>query len=445
MRAWRVDSLDAKAGYAFATWREPWSDDSPLDCDTTVFFQAPDFVAQRVASPSVALAASRSTFQLGLYESPTTEALFPELDALREFVRLAYLRASGDGAPPGGEGPLPPLPESPLGGENPELETLETPDGDVVATLQYFAQDYVRRSEQLENVAMRRERASVLSIGSRPFLQPAQSASRLTRAALRLLWTLHSRIPSNRKDEGAWLRWTLSAGTLACGFDRLQLWPLLLRHYAEQIDAIASAVFGQLLQDKDSPILKSYWATAEQLRLVLLRHLMLTGWPRDAAALAKPDVVSVLRWFGEAREEKWANRPFESLTWLPISRSVADEATAGPPEEANLQRLLLAAIASPGVLVREARLAEARAELVFFAACWLISFPQPRRQPSYPLEIDLPNWLTDAVPLAEGAAARTAGLAYDWLARNLPAWVFVSRYQRMIDDTIAVRQLAGVR
>lgn len=441
MRAWRIDSLDVKAGYAFASQREPWSKDSLLAADGTVFFQPPDFVAQRVATPSVGYAASRAMFQLGLYQDPATEVAFPALDAVRDFVRRVYLRASGDGAPPGGEGPLTPLPESPRGGEDIDLERFEGTEGDVVAALRHFARDFVARSQKLEGVAEPHERSGLLSSSRSPSAK--SNASRLVRAALRILWTLKERIPPNRKDESAWLRWTLSAGTLACGFDRLQLWPLLLRDHAGYVDNIAAAVFGPILRDKDAPILKSNWATAAQLRLILLRHVMLTGWPRDAAVLERPHLISVLRWFGEAREEKWANRPFESLVWLPIPRSIADGATAGRADDANLQRLLLAAIAAPGVIASGQRVADARAELVFFAASWLASFPQPRRQPIYPLEIDLPDGLTDGIALAEAASARTAGLASDWLARNLPSWIFAPRYEEMIDHAIRTRELAS--
>ena len=457
MRAWHIDTLDAKAGFAFTTLREPWREEDFLLAEgATVLFQPPDFVAQRIASPSVAHAAARSTFQLGLYQDPETEVPFPHLDAVRDFVRRAYLRASGDDVPPGGEGPAPPLPDQPQGPPELELGPLERSEVDAVAALESFGLAFsVASSEMKEKeVAQPFERLSVEALTT-PTADRMRGAVRLCRAGVRLLWELKRRAPRSASKED-WAAWTRSAATLARGFDRLQLWPLLARHSGPSVEVIAAELLGPLLgrwyevQFGFIHLLRQRYG----VELSLLRHLMLAGWVTDVYSKgAHLSVIKIMAWLMssaslEPAGHAAASHPFESLASIPIPPSVADKTTANSPSEPTLRHLLLAVIAAPQLLGdTNTAISEARAELLLFAACFLISCPEPRRQASYPQEITLPEKLTSAADYAELESARTVSLALDWLARNLPAWVFAKRYEAMIDEALMVRvgELAGMR
>jgi len=108
-RAWRIDTLDARGGLAFATWREALNSnpETAIDEQPCIFVGAPDFRAQPVANRAIALAAGRGMFQAGLF-AQSTEMSFPTPDALVEFVRRTYVGSgAGDGTDGGGGGAAP--------------------------------------------------------------------------------------------------------------------------------------------------------------------------------------------------------------------------------------------------------------------------------------------------------------------------------------------------
>lgn len=104
-QSWRFEALDALAGMAFASRIGP----NGRSTDELVFLRPPAFYPEPVGRSSVALGATRGSFQGGLVVGER-EATFPSLEAIREFVRRGYVRGSaGDGGPanPGGGEPPP--------------------------------------------------------------------------------------------------------------------------------------------------------------------------------------------------------------------------------------------------------------------------------------------------------------------------------------------------
>ncbi|WP_047243858.1 hypothetical protein [Chromobacterium subtsugae] len=104
-QSWRFEALDALAGMAFASRIGP----NGQSTDELVFLRPPAFYPEPVGRSSVALGATRGSFQGGLVVGEG-EATFPSLEAIREFVRRGYVRGSaGDGGPANPEGgePLP--------------------------------------------------------------------------------------------------------------------------------------------------------------------------------------------------------------------------------------------------------------------------------------------------------------------------------------------------
>jgi hypothetical protein len=269
---------------------------------------------------------------------------------------------------------------------------------------------------------------------------------------LRLLWELKRRAPLGA-EKSDWATWTRSAATLARSFDRLQLWPLLARHFGPSIRGIAEDLLAGLMFR--TPLEAREWIQPFGGELFLLRHLMLTGWvnPVQVAALRAFDVAPAAWGLlnigpSEAAGHAAACQPFESLALLPIPSSVATLTTATAPSDASLRHLLLALTAAPWLLGRmDPAGSDASAELLLFAACFLTSVPEPRRQASYPQEILLSGSLTGAADYAELESVRSIAIALHWLSRNLPAWVFAARYADMIDRAlnVSVAEPAGVR
>jgi hypothetical protein len=118
IEAWRIDSLDARAGIAFASWRFADLISGNIEPErATVFIAPPYFRPDALSNRAMGLSASRGQAQLGVFVQES-ELAFKTLDALSEFVRRVY-QSSGGGDLPGGGGmggrPRPPL--KPEGGE----------------------------------------------------------------------------------------------------------------------------------------------------------------------------------------------------------------------------------------------------------------------------------------------------------------------------------------
>jgi hypothetical protein len=119
--AWYIDALDARAGMAFAANRFPCTESEPIgELETTgVFISAPDFSPVHVASRTLALSATRRSFQTGFYISDE-EVPFATIVDVAEFVRRLYLRGGGEDGPDRGGAGVPPLPPAaPNGGNTP--------------------------------------------------------------------------------------------------------------------------------------------------------------------------------------------------------------------------------------------------------------------------------------------------------------------------------------
>jgi hypothetical protein len=127
MEAWYIESLDALGGRAFASYRHQLppasvesmdadSLDSEPEAETCYFIGPPHFAPEPVTRVATALAATRGTFQLGLFDE-RSEIPFATLDDVAEFVRRAYISGgAGDGG--AGGGGVPPAP--PEGGRGPD-------------------------------------------------------------------------------------------------------------------------------------------------------------------------------------------------------------------------------------------------------------------------------------------------------------------------------------
>ncbi|OCJ66285.1 hypothetical protein A6U97_26500 [Agrobacterium tumefaciens] len=125
MGAWFIDALDARAGLAFASLRSADLQDDQGNIDMlAVHIAAPDFQAETVASRAAAFAASRGSFQLGVFTGES-EVAFENLEDVIEFVRRSYVAGGGGDGDGGIGGGVPPVPDLPLEGGGP-VESRET-------------------------------------------------------------------------------------------------------------------------------------------------------------------------------------------------------------------------------------------------------------------------------------------------------------------------------
>ncbi len=117
--SWYIDSIDARAGLAFASRRPPdLMDRGTLDADLpAAFISPPDFRAVLMPHRAIGLSAANRTYQAGLFLRGK-EVAFPSLDDVIEFTRRCFLRGGGgDGGDRTEGGPPTPLPEP---GQSPE-------------------------------------------------------------------------------------------------------------------------------------------------------------------------------------------------------------------------------------------------------------------------------------------------------------------------------------
>ena len=158
--AWRIDALDARSGVAFASYRTGlplFVPEALTITDTpTAYISAPDFEVEWLTNSAVGFAATRSSFQLGLFIGDNLEIGWKGLDELVEFVRRCYV--AGAGGDDNGTGELgfemPPAPgEDPAAGTKddpfPPLQSTEAPSpaiDEFIAVLRE-AHDWIGQSQ----------------------------------------------------------------------------------------------------------------------------------------------------------------------------------------------------------------------------------------------------------------------------------------------------------
>jgi len=236
-RAWRIDTLDARGGLAFATWREAITaiPEAAIDDKPCFFVGAPDFRAQPVANRAIALAAGRGTFQTGLFAG-NTEISFPSPDALVEFVRRTYVGSgAGDGTDGGGGGNATPETRRPDGPDlpNPPHDMSEVEGEDLLRRIHESIERFHELAHKLKPGEAERQKWP--EIGGHP--ERFRDAPRiLCVGALYLIGEVLRRFP-NRWNVVDLLRWQAMAQSVGRLLTQLDLWPLLLRDPCWQFTA----------------------------------------------------------------------------------------------------------------------------------------------------------------------------------------------------------------
>lgn len=394
---WYIDSIDARAGLAFASQRAPdLMSGSGLDADLpAAFISPPDFRVVLLPHRALGLSAARRTYQAGLFLDGQ-EVAFPYLDDVVEFTRRCFLRGGGgDGEDRTDGGPPAPLPDP-----WPLLEGLVRIDENI-ATRGDADGDSIERSYRedrkafeavvtdtplglAQHVAWGSARRAAPGAGLRSDVpgRHVDGAWCLLRAASHLVEDTLMRVPRDRLSE----EWIASAGSLWAAIARLGLWPLL--HLDQtQLNALVGAPLSERLS-----------------RLFFGQDL--EGFYVDAVS-------------------------WEAAETIGVPASIARAVKIDKPELASLHDFLAAFLAHP--------VADDRAlHLALFAAGCIVAGPEFGRL-AWPFDAHL-GWRVALKVRID----RIADAAKQWLDAQLPRRAFSSEVERMIDDVIRVR-IGGTR
>ena len=99
---WRIDAWDSLAGRAFLCRRVPDGDNDPHLDQPTVFVAPPYFQPESLSSRAPGFAATRTSFQAGLFLQGGEEVGFETLQDAISFIRRGYITHGRDpfsGAP----------------------------------------------------------------------------------------------------------------------------------------------------------------------------------------------------------------------------------------------------------------------------------------------------------------------------------------------------------
>jgi hypothetical protein len=440
-QAWFIDALDARGGLAFTSRRpaDLLTDDPVLDAPC-VFVGPPIFRPEMVSNRSIGFAATRGSFQLGLFLREA-EVAFPSLEDVVEFVRRAYLRGGGGDAAGGAGSGVPPRPEGePKGGEPLEPERIlgtEGGEGKTILDTLLKDADVLEREAGLlkykKDVPFETRRFKPSF--STPGHAPADGKNILTVGALELILELIRRFPVKGSDEQIMFWWD-SAERLGRAVAAIGLWPTLLESPARSILGVAGKNLREDLPETLAQDLEPlwYWGDDSWTIFALLGQCGNIGWgchPRHME-----EFLYALRrngWVSTGAHERRTD-PVDDLASWPLSRDMASLVGGPPSASASLHDLLCAVIGSPSVLISNPQsksgtgLRKRAGAIVVFAAMHICEAATPVLKPT-----PFPSLLSQA------ALARAVNTALAWLAEQFPSRVFPEPVENLIRDTSALQ------
>jgi hypothetical protein len=454
MKHWYLDAIDPRAGLALATCRKPdlFEEEPIAQDDPTVFLAPPAFEPEIVASRSVALAAGRTGgFQIGMIIAGS-ELPFSDLDALKEFVRRAYLRSGGGDAPDPDEGPPPtPIeggPDLPL---EPDLGTIETEGAlDPVKELLDGAKRFQQAARELHPGQAERwtqwpsSAAAPRHHGGAPAASEI-GAERLARAGSQLIVEMLRRLPL-RGTEADMHEWRARARCLGWAIDRLGLWPLLAQRSRMTFTprSLAESLHRQGHIQNDAMDYVTFLADHfdhESTFTFIIRDVLWDG--RDLGGFPYYNYWRRYRydhpafWFIHIKNLVQRSAipvvydPSDCLDAIPIPRSVAFRMVSNEvePDRATLHHLLVSAIGSPESLLAASSLEnEFATELLLFAACQMVAEAARASIDGFGSMFQVDHF----------ALNELIDEALVWLSRNLPQFVFAAEVEGAIGTANAL-------
>jgi len=245
MGAWFIDALDSRAGLAFVSHRSADLLGSDQDIDNNaVHIGPPHFRPETVASRAIGMAATRGSFQTGLFFEER-EVGFDTLEDAIEFVRRTYVSGGGgDGAGGGGGGGggVPPRPpDGPDDEDRPRPGREKSAPGEtgresgrpVIALREAFASaGEEARIELLGPAAAGSEGAMALARAQAPdYGDPGdggeESGPIMAEAAALVAAELIARAPPHGTDAATVSHWWNAVSSVRAAIDHADLWTAL--------------------------------------------------------------------------------------------------------------------------------------------------------------------------------------------------------------------------
>jgi hypothetical protein len=408
---WYLDALDARGGLAFASYRPADLGGTDISADLpAVFVEPPHFRVVHVPNRTLGLAASRRTFQLGMFLDGE-EVPFGTLDDVVEFARRCYMRSAGgdgpDSTPLGGGPPIvppdrgPDILESGRDALNVPPRPDETVPGDVSRSEPVAVVALIKRVNAFLDLAQKtnggnghtfvwdesRDSAGRARSTERQPVFPADEAtSVLADAALQLMHQLLRRFPDSYDDV---VTWQLSARSLGACISRVGA----TRYLENLVDA--SAPRKQLLEqglDARSSLIQK-----------VIQHAPPWPWPW-------PVLVSLFElWPDEPAPWAGSSSPFDSvdaLSTIPLPPSLVAHWNLPTKDGLSLADFLSGFLGSPDANASAIGLA-------LFAACSVVSESDRSVGPSW--------W---AHKHHAQQVARLAQNALHWIQEQLPRRAF---------------------
>lgn len=448
--AWYIDTIEARSGYAFASYRIADLSESTALADNcqTVFIEAPHFVPERVGSRTLSLGAARAGFQTGLYlDDGESEVPFPTLDALTDFVRRAY--GSGGSSDDGSATPpISPRPEgdAPSGNRDQhtipegdawkrELSRAESGDVDPVDMMQTAHQAFVRLTGKASLVAPVHTEPAFHGLQQSHFCQAEGrfAAHRLARAALRLsIHVISFPAPSEFSEAGRVL--DASKRQLFACISRLHLWgsihlhlladPSMLKQVVDTVSDVYDqrGALGWLTSYLEPGSSSVVTVRLTRLLQTLLARRAFPDWYLDEEIFL--DLPRFDHFMGEP-----SNR-FTDLGRIIIPEYLIPQDYRPERVSPSLRNLLSFGCSAFTQVAPHGQ--NAAFEMMLFAACYLnarvVDAPHAMDWYGYPSLDQHASF--NAIELVKAALP--------WIRSNLPAYAFVQEVENIIPQTATI-------
>lgn len=422
--AWRIDSLDARAGQAFACWREADLGGENIVLDRqAIYLSPPHFSPEALSNRSTGFGASRGRAQLGVFIDEE-ELAFDTLEALTEFVRRVYVSAGGGDAGGGGGGggrPRSPGPDGEPPVEDPgEWRSREGGEGSRVV---------------LEVAGLAASLATLMKMETgRPVptaeLKVARTRDRdgrgdggeaLANGAAELLVEFLRRYPWKASSR-ARVRWMEGAYRLGMAVSELGLWPVVLSGPFES----AFNEFGSAIGSKSGR--GGRWPSDAYLVPMLFGVSPWDFW--WAPDHVRERLFFMYRSYGysmSAKSHGSNGDPLDNLGSWPLPRDVAN-LVGSAQTDATALNLVSAVSATPAKLAVLGNVPVRAAEILLFSVSHVLA---ESVSPS------VGSWLeNDAI---RNSWAEMTMQSLDWLASQFPSLVFPTAVETLISDAAALR------
>ncbi len=339
MALWYIDALDARAGMGLATYRDADLHDSTIDLGKpAVFISPPFFQGESVASRAIGFAATRASFQLGLFLQ-NAEVSFATLQGLCEFIRRVYI-SSGGGDTDSGVSPAPVVPNPESGGS--EFPSLKEGENSIARGILSFVSSLSKNIASISQTKYsrseppqfnRREGSHRLSllktVGSLTDVDAL-----LAYGSTVLVEEMMLRFPNREADRGTWMKSMMKLGQV---LSRIGLVDSLF--HSPDFDRLSQTAYKI---DKRSRLFNGHVREFDAVLPVMLGLGPLGPWH---PGFGPP-------FWGGWHAGPGAGEPLDDLSSFPIP-SVAAKHVGLNPSSASARDLLSLFLADPTVIERE--------------------------------------------------------------------------------------------